>query len=261
MSRSGMLMTLAGGIAACCFVTGCVTTEWNRANRVNTREAYTEFMGKHPDDPRRREAETALKRLDEFDRVRTLDNAAEYASFIQSFTTNNAEGKMVAGRLKELQDPISVPTSLKDEAARTFASGKKYYIWADPVSTNAVSLVGSPNAVFMMAIQFYAVGAPGSDCPVFRPAYSFVRWNDAKTSLEGTWSWMESLGEHFGLGFAGPACATKATALWWNVGGRLSGRGPVAVVLFDDNALNRKGEAIAPISNVIMVSVDCSQVK
>ena len=260
MNRSTMLMTLAGGIAACWFVTGCAT-EWDRTSRVNTREAYTVFMDKHPDDPHRNQAETALKRLDEFDRARALDNATEYATFLQSYTTNNVEGGMVAGRLKELQDPITVPSSLKDEAARSFASGNKYYIWADPESTNTVSLAGSPNAVFMMAIRFYAIGAPGSDCPVFRPAFSFVRWNDAKTSLEGTWSWMESLGKHFGLGFAGPACATKATALWWNTGGTLSGRGPVAVVLLDDKALNKKGQDIAPISNAIMVPVDCSKVK
>ncbi len=259
MIRSGMLMTLAGGIAACCFFTGCATTEWNRVHRVNTREAYTEFMGKHPDDPRRKEAETALKRLDEFDRVRTLDSDAEYARFIQSYTTNNVEGVMVADRAKELQGPITIPTSLREEAARTFASGSKYYIWADPVSTNAVRLAGSQNNVIIMAIQFYAIGAPGADSPVFRPALSFVRMNNANTSLEGTWFWMESLGKHFGLGFAGPACATKATALWW--GGRLSGQGPVAVVLFDDKALNKKGADIAPISNVIMIPVDCSQVK
>lgn len=263
MSSSRVLMTVAVGIAACWFFIGCASTDWNRATGLSTREAYEEFMGKHPDDPRSKEAELALKRLDEFDHARAVDKAAEYTEFIQSYTTNNVVGKMIAHRLKELQNPITVPAALQDEAAQAFSSGKKYYIWVDPESTNTVDLAGDSNGVFWMNIQFYAIGAPGSDCPVFRPAFSFVRLNDAKATIEGTWGWMKTLTtQRMCVGFAGPACATDANALWFTaMPVRLTGRGTVPVVLFDynDTVQKEKDEGITPISNIIMVPVDCSK--
>jgi hypothetical protein len=258
-------IAVLGCLMSCLILSGCVTLDWQQAEQKNTRQAYSDFLAKYPNDACSDQARKALKKIDEFGRVRQLDNKADYLEFIKTYTTNCPEGALVIARLKDLSTPIQIPEALKADAAKSFAAGLKYYIWLDPTGTNKVLVRGQSNAVVLLQVNFKVFSAPGSDCPVYQSALSFVQWNEKEK--EPTVFGPGGPGMGIGRGFAGSRNGSTAAALWyggfWNQ--TLSGRVRIAVSLMDHAdavapGLGKGAENIVmkPISNLILVDIDCA---
>jgi len=86
---------------------GCATTkgDWEKAQRLNTIEAYQEFIQKHPQSKLTREAKRRIQALD-WRRTKRLDTIEAYEEFISRYPQSQfiREAKM---RIQELKEKLA----------------------------------------------------------------------------------------------------------------------------------------------------------